>query len=207
VVAIAVAAAVVVADPLLRRLAAGLPEHRWLGPPLDPPVVLGVVTGAVAAVLVARADPAALALPGAGLAPVVALASAIDLRRHRLPDRLTMPSAAGLAVLAAVAALVERDAAIAVRAAVGAVVFAGLLLVVHLASPAGMGFGDVKLGVPLGLAVGATSVAAVLVALVAGTAIGAVAGLAVLARHRDRRHAFAFGPYLCAGAVLALVVH
>ena len=39
--------------------------------------------------------------------------------------------------------------------AIGAAVFAGILLVLHLVSPAGLGFGDVKLGVLLGLYLGA----------------------------------------------------
>ena len=45
-----------------------------------------------------------------------------------------------------------------VVAVVAVIIATGVLLVVHLASPAGMGFGDVKLGVPLGFAVGATGV-------------------------------------------------
>jgi leader peptidase (prepilin peptidase)/N-methyltransferase len=84
--------------------------------------------------------------------------------------------------------------------------FAGVLFVAHLASPAGMGFGDVKFGVPLGLVIGADGVGGVLVALVIGTTLGAIAGAVVLARHRDRRRAFAFGPFLAAGAVVALLI-
>ncbi len=137
-------------DPLWRRLAAGLPAGRWTAAPVDPPLVLGASIGLLAALLVAAVGPA-----GGALAPLVVLASAIDLRRHRLPDRLT---GAGTAVLAAVAlALARGDGSVLGRAAAGAALFAGVLLVVHLVSPAGMGFGDVKLGVPLGLAVGASA--------------------------------------------------
>jgi leader peptidase (prepilin peptidase)/N-methyltransferase len=187
----------VILDPLWRRLAAGLPSGRWTAAPVDPPFMLGIAVGALAAVLVASAGPAA-----AALAPLAVLASAIDLRLHRLPDRLT---GAATVVLVAVA-LVSGDRSVLGRAAAGAALFAGVLLVVHLVSPAGMGFGDVKLGVPLGLAVGAAGLAGVVVALVLALVIGAVAGLVVLARHRDRARAFAFGPCLCAGAVLALLL-
>jgi leader peptidase (prepilin peptidase)/N-methyltransferase len=187
-------------DPLWRRLAAGLPDGRWLGAPVDPPLILGAATGVSTAALAVAAGPGA-----ALVAPVAVVASAIDVRRHRLPDRLTMTATAVLAAGLAIVALVTGDAGLLGRAAAGAALFAGLLLVVHLVSPAGMGFGDVKLGVPLGLAVGATGVLDVVVALVTGTAIGAVAGAVVLARHRDRARAFAFGPCLCAGAVLALL--
>jgi leader peptidase (prepilin peptidase)/N-methyltransferase len=192
----------VILDPLWRRLAAGLPAGRWTAAPVDPPLVLGPSVGGLAALLVAAAGPPAAALAAAALAPLVVLASAIDLRWHRLPDRLT---GTATAVLAAVA-LLSGDGSVPGRAAAGAALFAGVLLVVHLVSPAGMGFGDVKLGVPLGFAVGATGVVDVMVALVLALTIGAVAGLVVLARHRDRSRAFAFGPCLCAGAVLALLL-
>jgi leader peptidase (prepilin peptidase)/N-methyltransferase len=187
----------VILDPVWRRLAAGLPAGRWTAAPVDPPLVLGVCVGVLAAALVAASGPAA-----AALAPLVVLASAVDLRVHRLPDRLT---GAGTGVLVAVA-LLSGNGSVLGRAAAGAALFAGVLLVVHLVTPAGMGFGDVKLGVPLGFAVGATGVVNVMVALVLALTIGAAAGLVVLARHRDRSRAFAFGPCLCAGAVLALLL-
>jgi leader peptidase (prepilin peptidase)/N-methyltransferase len=85
------------------------------------------------------------------------------------------------------------------------VLLAGLLLLVHLISPRGMGFGDVKLGVPLGLALGPAGLAGVVVAALAASVLGAIAGVVVLARHRDRARAFAFGPCLCAGALLVLL--
>jgi leader peptidase (prepilin peptidase)/N-methyltransferase len=187
-------------DPLWRRLAAGVPDGRWLAAPTDPPLVLGVVVGGLAAVLVAAGGPIA-----AAVAPVAVLASAIDLRVHRIPDRLTVTATIALTAVVGVVALAAGDPAVVGRAATGAALFAGLLLVVHLVSPSGMGFGDVKLGVPLGLGVGAAGIVDVVVALVLGTLIGAMAGAVVLARHRDRSRAFAFGPCLCAGAVLALL--
>ena len=197
----------VAADAGLRHLAAGIPRRRWSAPADAPVGVLGVGSGVVAGALVLAADPAALALPGAAVAPVIVLAAAIDLRWHRLPDRLTLPGALAVAVAAVAASLIDGDAAIAVRAAAGAAVVAGILLAIHLASPAGMGFGDVKLGLALGLALGATAIASAFVALLVAMVTGAVAGLVLLARHRDRRRAFAFGPCLGFGTVVALLLH
>jgi leader peptidase (prepilin peptidase)/N-methyltransferase len=187
-------------DPLWRRLAAGIPSGRWLAAPVDPPLVLGAATGVLAAALASTGGAAAVVV-----APITVVASAIDVRLHRLPDRLTAAATVLVAAAVVVAALVTRDVALIGRAAAGAGVLAGLLLLVHLCSPRGMGFGDVKLGVPLGLAVGATGVSHVVVALLVASVIGAGAGLVVLARHRDRVRAFAFGPCLCAGALLVLV--
>src|SRR4029079_15195588 len=139
------------------------------------------------------ADPAALAIPGAAVAPVVVLAAAIDLRWHRLPDRLTPARALLVGAAAAIAAAIERDAAVVLRAVAGAAVVSGILLAVHLVSPAGVGFGDVELGLALGLARGATAIVSAFVALLVAMVTGAVAGLVLLAWHRNRRRAFAFG--------------
>jgi leader peptidase (prepilin peptidase)/N-methyltransferase len=187
-------------DPLWRRLAAGIPAGRWLGAPVDPPGVLGIATGVLAAALVLAGTGAAVLV-----APVAVVASAIDVRWHRLPDRLTGGATVGVLLVLLVMAAITGDGSVVLRAAAGAALLAGLLFVVHVVSPRGMGFGDVKLGVPLGLAVGATGVAGVVVAVVAATVIGAVAGVVVLVRHRDRARTFAFGPCLCAGALLVLL--
>jgi leader peptidase (prepilin peptidase) / N-methyltransferase len=136
---------------------------------------------------------------------VAVVASAIDVRWHRLPDRLTGGATVAVGMALLVTAAVTGETGLVLRALAGAALLAGLLFAVHVVSPRGMGFGDVKLGVPLGLAVGAAGLGAVVVAVAVAGAIGAVAGLFVLARHRDRARAFAFGPCLCAGALLVLL--
>jgi leader peptidase (prepilin peptidase)/N-methyltransferase len=195
-----------IADPLLRQIAAGLPQRRWRAPAGDPPLVLGPLTAVTAAALVLTADPASLIPAEVALAPILAVAAAIDRRWHRLPDLLTLPATAFTAALVAVAAAIEDDVGLLTGAVIGALILGGILLAVHLLSPAGMGFGDVKLALPIGLVVGAGGAGAVLDALLAALVFGAVAGLVTLVRHRDRRRPFAFGPCLCAGAVLALLV-
>ena len=108
----------------------------------------------------------------------------IDVRERRLPDRLTLGGAAGLL----------------------AVVGAGILLALHLASPRGMGFGDVKLGLLLGVLIGARSVSLVLPALVLAGVLGALVGVVQMVRHRRRDVTLPFGPFLVAGAVVTLAV-
>jgi leader peptidase (prepilin peptidase)/N-methyltransferase len=187
-------------DPLWRRLAAGIPAGRWFGAPVDPQAVLGIATGVLAGLLVAEGAGVAVLL-----APVAVVASAIDVRWHRLPDRLTGGATVAVGGTLLVTAAVTEEAGLVLRALAGAALLAGLLFAIHVVSPRGMGFGDVKLGVPLGLAVGAAGLGDVVVAVAVAAAIGAVAGLFVLARHRDRARAFAFGPCLCAGALLVLL--
>jgi len=202
-----VALAGTAADPWLRRLAAGLPRRRWSAPSDARRGVLGVATGVIGAALALAADPAALAVPALVLAPILVVATAVDLRWHRLPDRLTLPGALAVAVAVVLAAWLDGDASLARDAVAGAAVVAGVLLLVHIVSPAGMGFGDVKFGLPLGLALGATAVTSAVVALLVAMVAGAVAGLALLVRHRDRRRPFPFGPCLALGTVVALLLH
>ena len=72
--------------------------------------------------------------------------SAIDLELYRIPDRLVFPTLA-IAVPGVVLISLQKDVPEAIpRALVGSATFFGLLLVFHLISPRGMGFGDVKLG-------------------------------------------------------------
>jgi leader peptidase (prepilin peptidase)/N-methyltransferase len=201
----AVGAAGVAADPVWRTWAAGAARHRWRAEPVDPPVVLGIVTGVVAALVVLAADPAWLALPQVAVVPGTVAASAVDVRLHRLPDRIVLPSLAAVMALAVVAALGEGDSGIVTGAVAGGLIAGGFLFVIHLASPAGMGFGDVKFVTLLGLAAGTAGVPVALAGVLLGAVIGTMAGLGVMAATRDRRRAFPFGPCLAAGAVAAIL--
>ena len=91
-----------------------------------------------------------LALVALAIAPLV-VAGRIDIRTRRLPTRLL-----GLACLPAGAAVVLSHGlspVVAVESLLGVALTAGPLLAVHLINPSGMGFGDVKLGIVLGLLV------------------------------------------------------
>jgi leader peptidase (prepilin peptidase) / N-methyltransferase len=130
----------------------------------------------------------------------------IDLRERRLPDRLTLSGSAALLALVGAQAAISGDFAPLVGALAGAGALAGVLLVLHLASPHGMGFGDVKLGLLLGVPVGARSVGLVLPALLIAGLLGVLGGLVQMVRHRRRDVTLPFGPYLVAGAILALAL-
>ena len=73
--------------------------------------------------------------------------SVYDIRQRRLPNWLTMP---GAGVILATAALHGRGA----PAALGAAGLFAVYAVVHLASPAAMGAGDVKLAIGIGALTG-----------------------------------------------------
>ena len=93
------------------------------------------------------------------LAPLVLVGallalSVVDLYSYRLPDRLVFWSL-GLSLTAMLCgAVATGDLSVVGYGIVGMFVYFGFLLVVHLISPQGLGFGDVKLSLLLGLNLG-----------------------------------------------------
>jgi len=121
--------------------------------------------------------------------------SATDLERRIVPNRVVLPAAAAVVVLQLV-----RDPSVEWPAAgLGAALF---LFAAALAYPRGMGMGDVKLALLIGVAVGRT----VPVALLGGMILALVPSVILFARHGTaaRRMAIPFAPFLAAGGVIAL---
>ena len=157
-----------------------------------------------------RADsPVALLLLAAALAGFVAMGvrlSVIDARTHRLPNRMILPCYPIAALLLSGAALTAGEPHRVVSMAGGAAVLWIAYLALHLARPAGLGFGDVKLGGLLGLYLGFGGWPLV----VAGTAVGLVLGglwslLLVSVRRAGWHTPVPVGPFLIGGAAVALV--
>jgi leader peptidase (prepilin peptidase)/N-methyltransferase len=199
---------------------AGVPVHPWVlrrGDRGDLPrrwLWVELATVAVFAAFAARYGDESSLLPllvlGAGLVAV----TFVDLEHLRIPDRITFPL---LALLSAsiIAVSIQRDAESTIRAAfVGSGVYFVLLLVPHLVSPKGMGFGDVKLALVMGHVLGwvgwhplapvAGPVRLVLYALVLGCILGVAFGL-VHQGLSGRRGAFPFGPALALGCVVVIL--
>jgi leader peptidase (prepilin peptidase)/N-methyltransferase len=139
-------------------------------------------------------------------AALVAL-SVIDLQHFLLPNRIIYPVTGASLVLLAAAAVAADDPDALWRCfacAVGAFV---VFLVLHLASPRAMGFGDVRLAFLLGLVLGWLGAGEVVLGLLLGFVYGAVLGVVLLATHARSRHDhIPFGPFLAAGALTALLV-
>ena len=125
-------------------------------------------------------------------AVAVALAL-IDLDVHRLPNAIVLPAYPVLAVLLLLAA----DGAALLRAAEGAALLFALFLLIALAAPGSMGFGDVKLAGVVGAMTAYLSWGAFLVAGFGAFLLGAVVGLLLIAVQRaGRRTAVPFGPFM-----------
>ncbi|MBV8388135.1 MAG: prepilin peptidase, partial [Acidimicrobiia bacterium] len=75
-----------------------------------------------------------------------------------------------------------------------------------LISPRGMGFGDVRLSFLLGLFLGWLDLRHVFLGVFVGFLLGSIVGLVLMAlRRRGRRDHIPFGPFLAAGAVIAVL--
>ena len=148
------------------------------------------------------------------LAAALVAVSVIDLQLLRIPDRVTFPALAVSLPTVVVVSAVDGYPAAIVGALLGAVGYFVLLLVPHLVYPRGMGFGDVKLALLMGLHLGwvgwtdehpvAGPVQLVLYGLMLGCGLGVVFGLLHSAVTR-RRGEFPFGPALALGCVVVLL--
>lgn len=127
--------------------------------------------------------------------------SAVDLDVRRLPNRLLAAHAALVAAGVGAAAVVTNDATIAIQATIGGAVAFAVFWVLDRLRPDGFGWGDGKYVPILGAATATVSLTAEWWAFL----IACVA--AVMATpFRHRRTGFSFGPWLAAGAVVAVAV-
>ncbi|HEY3715517.1 MAG TPA: prepilin peptidase [Jatrophihabitantaceae bacterium] len=146
------------------------------------------------------------ALPGYLFFAAIGVAlTVIDLDVRRLPNAIVLPAYPVLAALLAIAAFAQGDPGALIRAAVGSLALLALYLALALAHPGGLGFGDVKLAGIVGGVLAFVSYQALLVGAFAAFVAGGVAGLVTIASGRGtRRSAIPFGPFMIAGALLAL---
>ena len=93
-------------------------------------------------------------LPPLVLVVALMALSLVDLYSYRLPDRLVFVALGMSFVAVLLGAVGSGDRSVFGYAIMGMFVYFGFLLVVHLISPRGLGFGDVKLSLLLGLNLG-----------------------------------------------------
>jgi leader peptidase (prepilin peptidase)/N-methyltransferase len=134
----------------------------------------------------------------AGLVMATGASGAVhDVRERRIPNRAVIVTA-----IAALLVCVWRQATgdgVWLTAFAGGAVAGGLLLLLHLASPEGMGFGDVKLAAALGALLGTAHWALAVFMLMIASVAGCLAAVGV---HNWRR-SLPFGLFLVAGALVA----
>lgn len=133
--------------------------------------------------------------------------SMIDVRTHRLPDRLVLPAYPIAGALLCGAALVAGQPQHALGAAGGALALFALYWLLWALYPQGMGFGDVKLAGVLGLFLGFLGWSHVVFGAAAGFVAGGLWGVALMASGRGTaKTALPFGPAMLAGAVAVMAL-
>jgi leader peptidase (prepilin peptidase)/N-methyltransferase len=165
-----------------------------------------LLTAALFAAVAVRIGPDA-ALP-AFLVFVSALVaiSAVDLEHCIVPNRIVYPALFASVPLLVGAAAVDGEWRSLRDAAVGGLLAWGALLVIHLVSPAGMGFGDVRLAGLIGVHLGWINLRHVVLGLFLAFLTAAVTGIALIATSvRTRKDKVPFGPFLALGAVMAVL--
>ncbi|MCZ2403235.1 prepilin peptidase [Paenarthrobacter sp. Z7-10] len=133
--------------------------------------------------------------------------SVIDIRTHLLPNRIIFPACAAAGPVLVLACLLSGDAAAAARTVLAAVALWCFYLGLRLLHPAGMGMGDVKLALLLGLDLGFLGWSQVLYGTVAAFLLGGVWGVALIVTRRGNgRTQIPFGPFMLGGALASMLL-
>ena len=160
--------------------------------------IVAAITAGLFGLLALAIGPHARLVPALLLTALVVPASVIDLRHRIIPNAINLPGAA-IVYATAVAAQPDRWLEL-LLGGLGGFLFLGLAWRI---SPAGMGLGDVKMALMIGLALGEYMAVGLFAALIAAC----VPSLWVIGRHglrSGRKVGLPFGPFLAAGAVVGL---
>lgn len=148
----------------------------------------------------AWAIPAFLYLAAVGVALTL-----IDIDVHRLPNAIVLPSYPIAVVLLGVASVGTQDLGALGRAGAGGAVLFLFYLLLAVAVPRGMGFGDVKLAGVLGLHLGWLGWGSLTVGAFSAFILGGIFSLVLLAtRKAGRKSGIPFGPWMIAGAAVGV---
>lgn len=131
--------------------------------------------------------------------------SLIDLDHFLLPNRVLYPTGIITSVLLVLPAAFDDQWDALLRAGLGGLAAFAVFFVIHIISPRGMGFGDVRLSLVLGIALGWLSWGHVFLGLFLGFLLGAVVGMfLIVTKLRTRKEPVPFGPFMAAGALVAI---
>ncbi|QLE73719.1 prepilin peptidase [Streptomyces rectiverticillatus] len=187
---------------------ASAPEASGRCPAYGPAVVAApLICALVCAALAAAAGPRPELVVWLLLTPFAAVLAVVDATVHRLPDILTLPLAGAAVVLLGAASLASGHGGSWAGAVTGALALAGVYFVLFLIHPNGMGFGDVKLALVVGAALGWYGWAVLFIGFFLGISLGAAYGVGLMVLKRaGRKSAMPFGPFMLIGAFLGMLL-
>lgn len=168
-----------------------------IGPPS---AVVEFVAAVTLALLIWRVDEPLPLLALCWLALVGVILIFVDIAVHRLPDRLTLAGFAGAAII-----LAFDDLSRFGWAMVGSLGLSAWYLLLAVANPGGMGLGDVKLALSLGLVLGWFGWLAVVYGAAAGFVFSGLFAIAMVVSGKlTRKDSIAHGPFMLLGAFVAI---
>jgi leader peptidase (prepilin peptidase)/N-methyltransferase len=171
-----------------------------------PPLSVEITTALLLAALAARVHPGVVLAAACWLALCAVPLAFIDVAVRRLPDLLTGLAWAGTALLLLLAAASGGQWGSLVRAIIGGAALAGFYLLLLIVSPSGMGLGDVKAAASIGTLLAWAGWRVLLAGSFAGFLLAALYGGALLISGRaSRKQQIPFGPFMLAGAFLAVL--
>ena len=172
-----------------------------------PPLAVELTTALLLGGLAARVHPGLILAAACWLALCSVPLAFIDAMVQRLPDVLTGPAFAGTVLLLLAAATADGTWPVLSRAVLGGIALSGFYLVLAVISPSGMGMGDVKAAAGLGSMLAWRGWSTLVVGGFAGFLFAAVCGIALVITGRaTRKQQVPFGPFMIAGAFLALLL-
>jgi len=131
----------------------------------------------------------------------------VDIRDHRIPNRVVVPLACIILALCTVAAAADGSAATLARGVAGAIALGGLYAALRAASGGALGGGDVKLAVPIGMLLSWDGWIPLFIGGGLAFLIGGTWSVALLVTRRGTATtAVAFGPFMVLGAVVGLAI-
>lgn len=131
--------------------------------------------------------------------------SVIDFRTRKLPNKIVLPSIAILAALLLLPAIFVGAWDNYVRALLGGLAMFVLYLALAFLRPGAMGMGDVKFAAVVGMTLAWFSWNAWCFGFLLAFLLFSVVGTVAMAKTKDRQVKLAFGPFMVAGAALAVV--
>ncbi len=200
------------ADPVITRVPLRQPVRGPAGPDEHPTprgrrLGIAILCGALCGAVAAEYDDTWVLPAYIVVTITLVVLAVIDLEHFLLPNRIVYPLAFVSIALFALAAVGDDNWDAYTRGLLAGAIAFVIFFVLHMVSPRGMGFGDVKLSFVLGLSLGWLGWGEVFVGLFLGFLYGAFIGLAlIITRIRARDQALPFGPFLAAGTMTAILV-
>ena len=132
--------------------------------------------------------------------------TAVDLDRYLIPKKILYPGLFLSCALLVASAVAERESSRLLGATIGGSAAFLTLLAIHLVSPRGMGFGDVRLAGLIGVTLGWLGIGYVAVGIFLSFLMASVVGLGLMALgRRGRKDRVPFGPFLAMGWLVSVL--